>query len=415
MRRTLLFFYIFLNLSAYINSQTPGSTLSCVAAFSYVQDTSNKLIVNFTNESVGLITDYFWNFGDGSVFHGENPSHAFPYPDVFTVCLTVTNTDTIHPCLDSVCVTINLTPLPVFRLGGLLYAGNFPINNPHNTGDFGFSYLYRYENMGLVPVDTVLFDSLGYFWFPAVTQGAYCLKAGLRGPSSRALEFLPAYYRNNLFWDEADTIWLNSDIYNADIRMLPGREITAGSGSIHGRILMRETPVNTTPIPEGQVILADQEGNPYFCLYSDASGVFQFDQIPYGSYQVFGEYTGKYSQKIDLILDVQTPSVDSLEIQISSSVSAIPAHDTYAPLSVKCYPNPVSDILNIQYDVQKPVQFTLSLSDPLGKEMALGSHKYSAGHFFEILDISELHPGVYTLFIRGLDTPWVSVKKVIKM
>jgi subtilisin family serine protease len=49
------------------------------------------LSVEFTNESVGEIASYSWNFGDGSAVSTEvNPAHEFTADGVFSVTLTVT-------------------------------------------------------------------------------------------------------------------------------------------------------------------------------------------------------------------------------------------------------------------------------------------------------------------------------------
>ena len=40
------------------------------------------------------------------------------------------------------------------NLGGHLFAGAYPINNPVNTGDTGVVFLYRISNNHVVPVDT---------------------------------------------------------------------------------------------------------------------------------------------------------------------------------------------------------------------------------------------------------------------
>ena len=44
-----------------------------------------------SSDPEGTITDYSWNFGDGSTATGADPSHAFAAPGTYTVILTVTN------------------------------------------------------------------------------------------------------------------------------------------------------------------------------------------------------------------------------------------------------------------------------------------------------------------------------------
>jgi hypothetical protein len=48
--------------------------------------------VNFTDTSTGIITDWFWNFGDGSTSYAQNPVHIYSNPGTYTVVLTVAGT-----------------------------------------------------------------------------------------------------------------------------------------------------------------------------------------------------------------------------------------------------------------------------------------------------------------------------------
>ena len=48
------------------------------------------LVVRFFNQSIGNITSYSWNFGDGGSSPEVNPVHTFRSPGVYTVQLTVT-------------------------------------------------------------------------------------------------------------------------------------------------------------------------------------------------------------------------------------------------------------------------------------------------------------------------------------
>jgi PKD repeat protein len=48
------------------------------------------LTVNFTDQSIGQISSWSWNFGNGSTSAEQNPSHTYTDPGTYTVSLTVT-------------------------------------------------------------------------------------------------------------------------------------------------------------------------------------------------------------------------------------------------------------------------------------------------------------------------------------
>ena len=49
------------------------------------------LLVQFTDMSLGLITNWLWTFGDGQTSAEKNPAHQYQTPGVYRVSLTVTN------------------------------------------------------------------------------------------------------------------------------------------------------------------------------------------------------------------------------------------------------------------------------------------------------------------------------------
>lgn len=85
-----------------------NSLATCNAYFYATPDSMGTIYI--TNFSAGTITNYFWDFGDGTSSTLANPStHIYPAPGYYTICLTTTNPSTM--CNSTYCDTI-LVPVP---------------------------------------------------------------------------------------------------------------------------------------------------------------------------------------------------------------------------------------------------------------------------------------------------------------
>ncbi len=106
--------------------------VQCRAGFSAVLDSNNKTqnTFLFRDLSYGDPNNWYWTFGDGSSSKEENPVHQYITAGNFTVKLTITKKDSSGAwnCFDSTSNVIKTCSY--YNIGGLLFAGLFPINNP---------------------------------------------------------------------------------------------------------------------------------------------------------------------------------------------------------------------------------------------------------------------------------------------
>lgn len=80
-----------------------------IASFSVGNTQCQNTPVNFTNTSIPIGGNYFWNFGDGATTTTNNPSHIYSNPGNYTVKLIVQN----GSCIDSATQIITIKPAPV--------------------------------------------------------------------------------------------------------------------------------------------------------------------------------------------------------------------------------------------------------------------------------------------------------------
>jgi gliding motility-associated-like protein len=134
-------------------------TVFCITNYSYSQ-----LIPDFTaspieicvgepiqftdlSTSSGTITNWTWDFGDGSTSSLENPIHTYINPGVFTIILTVVDGNGAEPEVKPNFITVNPLPNPAFTpnvIGGCSLPSEVSINNVQPAS--GVSYAWDFGN-----------------------------------------------------------------------------------------------------------------------------------------------------------------------------------------------------------------------------------------------------------------------------
>ena len=91
-----------------------GSVSSLVAGFKGTPRSGEApLLVQFTDLSMGNITSWEWNFGDGATSSLQNPEHMYAHPGQYNVSLTVANSLTSATEVKEHYINVTGLPLPV--------------------------------------------------------------------------------------------------------------------------------------------------------------------------------------------------------------------------------------------------------------------------------------------------------------
>lgn len=72
------------------------SSSSCYATYSYMQTATNSVAFNGYGTGPGVITGYYWSFGDGNTSTLQNPNHTYANQGNYTCCLTVYGMDSMQ-------------------------------------------------------------------------------------------------------------------------------------------------------------------------------------------------------------------------------------------------------------------------------------------------------------------------------
>jgi len=90
----------------------------------------------FNNQSLNA-NSYSWNFGDGSTSSSNTPSHTYTSPGTYTVSLSIS--DNIHNCKDTIRKTMQIFPIPNLTLNGRDTCQNKP-TQLHVTGGVTYTW-----------------------------------------------------------------------------------------------------------------------------------------------------------------------------------------------------------------------------------------------------------------------------------
>lgn len=295
------------------------------------------------------IISYLWEFGDGATSKEASPEHTYDRYGLYKVKLHVVVQEGASFFLSEISKRVYSTDVEYYHMGGHAFSEYFPI-------DKGFAYLYQLDSVNnYLPVDTVTFDTLGYYYFYHVPEGEYVVKIEPRRESQYYGVLLPTYYGDEFFWQDAQLITLNSTSWEYDIKLDIASNISMGNGKIAGNVKFINASKNSglDDVAEGvQIYLFDKSNNLLTYRYSSSRGLFDFADLVLDGYYIYPEVTGVTSEKEFVQLTPLSPEISNIEISIDvNNVSAIiPGTVITANLISDPYPNPASDKISVSID-----------------------------------------------------------------
>jgi len=387
----------------------------CRAGFIAVLDSSNKIQNTFLFQdlSYGNPNKWTWTFGDGASSHDRNPVHQFTTPGNYTVCLTITKEDSAGGwnCYDTTSKIIKT--FSYYNLGGLLFAGQFPINNPHTTGDTGVAYLYRSHNQWTAPVDTAYFTNLGYYTFLHVLEGTYIIKAGLTEGSAHYNEFLPSYNGDQIKWQMATSFLLDKNIFDNSIHLFAANDSLSGPAMLKGSVIYMD---DNSKLTNAEVLLYNANLLPVRATHTNAEGFFEFPALPFGTYNLYPEVTGKYARILQVTIDSAHSIVDGLQLEVfDHDITGISPGPEKNDITIgKIYPNPVTE--DFQFWIQSPNTITIhaEILTVAGERIFMKKVGSMQGRMLVTLPLRNVPCGMYFLVVKASEGRILNTQKIIK-
>lgn len=390
------------------------SAPECHADFVALPDSGvNKPnLFHFYDQSAGEPDSWLWDFGDGNTSTEQNPQHKFDDFGDYQVSLTII---TLNPWGDNCTDTkiLQFSSPDYYHFGGMVYAGDYPINNPAHNGDTAQVFVYRYQNNLIHSIDTSQFTNLGYYYFLNVLPGDYVIKIKLTSGSTNVSGFFPAYFGNNLTWQDCSMLELaDSCHYNADIHLIPMGESLTGAGNISGSVIHHtEKFYAAGPAAETEILLFDMEGNPLKYCFSDEGGGFEFTSLPIGTYVLQAESTGLFSEPVTVTLTEGSPSANGLELNLFNTDITGIVQPNYDDLQIMISPNPVQDILNLTIKSSRNQAVRILIFGATGNKILENSGSLKTGNNVFSVSAGKFSAGVYFLKVSSEDG---SINKTLK-
>jgi len=367
------------------------------ARFDYVQDIGdNRNKFSFYDQTKNdHIISWRWDFGDGTTSTLQNPTHEYQLFGLFKVTFTVTAI--INNVIQTSVITqqLYINDKEYYHLGGHAFSEYFPI-------DLGYAYLYMIDSTErYIAIDTIAFDTLGYYYFYQIPRGNYLVKVEPMLESEYYGVLLPTYYGDKLFWDEAHTINLTSTCWEYNINLANANGMLTGEGTISGNIEYAEQPRTPLVSAEGiHIYLFDDYNNLLTCHYSNNEGSFIFDLVEINTYWLYPEITGIHTDKIKVELTPEAPNADNIEISIhANNISyVIPVDEDYHTEEVGIlYPNPTFGILNVPLKITQDKHVSYEIYDMYGHKILSNYMNIMASSGNYQISTASINNGTYIL------------------
>lgn len=314
---------------------------------------------------------------------------------------------------------VKLTVKPAFSISGRLHCPSGPVSG-------GIVVAFNRDQTGTRAVDISTTADDGAFNFEGLTTGSYYLFA-LGNPALYA-EYAPSYYAAGSFWEPAYLLPLNTDVYDVDIHMKKiETPLPEGTGSISGIYTYMGdagrdggiynmpwfAPAGPDPVQPGynpaanHVVYLMNSSLTHILGWSLTSmkGEFLFDNLPFGSYRLWGEKAGYKNALSPLItLSPAQPDIEEVIMSVNNQKIeiSVPKPANYADELPVIFPNPANEKIWIRLPWSEDrVRYSLEIYNMTGKPVLSEEFFYGAYELPYSLDVSGIKAGAYLLVLRS--------------
>jgi photosystem II stability/assembly factor-like uncharacterized protein len=228
----------------------------------------------------------------------------------------------------------------------------------------------------------------GSFEIDNIQSGQYLLHAS---PDPSENQGLPAYYHNEIRWQEAIQVSILAHATSIEIKLPERTSYQNGTAKIAGEI----SGINISA-EDFTILLFNDQYKALDFEQSDSSGLFSFNNLPFSTFYVKVERAGYDSDSVRVDLSENNPEMQLSFLLNDAQITAVSENklDEYL-----IYPNPVNDILHINCD-KVGIRTHFRIFNLSGTEMTEHLKLQKSFDAIQSLDLSTLPSGLYILEIE---------------
>ncbi|MBW7913285.1 MAG: T9SS type A sorting domain-containing protein [Taibaiella sp.] len=385
-----------------------GGSLNCntvKAAFSKTVSGSVVTLINNStpNPGSGISASYKIYWGDGSSTtktNKSNTSHSYANGS-YTIQLVATYTAGTTTCIDSISDSVNINVTPPNNISGMVYLDSSQIN----VSDSVMIWLITFDSSTnlLTAIDSQKKPAYYPLYnFQNKAAGQYRTKAKLLNGQTSGAGYVPTYHDSDLLWSNANIITHTGGTTSGKHIYLKTGTVTAGPGFVGGNVTQGANKGTANGIEGMTIFLLNTANEPVAYAITDANGDYSFSNVPVGSYTVHPENINYNTTPASI--NISLTHTAHLDINFERSHS----QKTIVPISAgignvndkasfTAYPNPATDVININWGRLSNDMATISITDISGKKVHTSEVKMDVN---AAINISNIRPGFYFLNVQ---------------
>lgn len=281
--------------------------------------------------------------------------------------------------------------------GGHAFTNYFPI-------ELGQAVLY---NADFQVIDRAVIDTLGYYYFYQKPQGYYYISVNLAMDDPYFGDFLPTYYPNKFYYEDAQLIEIKENNWELDIVMFKFEDNSNGPGHVDGFLSLGENKIDIEGV---DVMVLDENNLPFCHQQTDRLGQFEINDLPFGTYQIYPQIPGFTTEAITVIISDENTSSNGIHFEIKNGQISSGVNESSLVQLLHIFPNPANNLINISYDFQANGSLESRIVDMSGRLISSQTHAAMNSSFTQIAT-TDLKDGLYLLELL-LDGEKIATQKI---